>query len=349
MVSLRYSVLPCHIEGGKKMRKQILIATMIAGILCSGCGSSGGSGTSENAISEGGNGTTQYTMTTGGSGAAYFMFGAAMASAVNNSNLGFEISSQAGNGTTENINLVYKGESDLGFGTLDVVADAYAGKGDYEETGAYENLRLVLLGHTGANTYVVWDDSKYQSFEDLEGATFGVGPGTSAFNLAAMALTPWGLELPDEAITVGYGDMSQSMKDGSIDVAIFQLPTPSSNITDMISTKRIRILSQTEESMAKILDDAGNGLVRVEIPANTYEGVDYDVLTFGNLNCIFASVDMSEEDVYKLVKTIWNTDLTSVYPYGNEWASENVYYGTDFGIPYHPGAEKFLKEVGAIE
>jgi len=60
---------------------------------------------------------------------------------------------------------------------------------------------------------------------------------------------------------------------------------------------------------------------------------------------------MSEEDVYQIVKAIFenNDIMVAAYPQCTEWSVENVTRGLDGLIEMHPGTIKYLKEIGALK
>lgn len=287
------------------------------------------------------------TMATGNSGAQYFMFGSAMATAINNTSDWLEVSAVATGGSTENYNLVRSGDAQFGFCTYDNMLTAFQGIGDFVKTGAYDNLRIVMLGHTGQFTPVVWADSKFESIADLAGAKLSCAPGSGAKSLTTAALGAWGVDLPDNVSIIGYGDMAEAMKDGTIDVATCHGPNPSSYILDMISGGDIRILSQTEESLGWILENYP-AYDRSVIPAGTYDGVDYDVLTMCNFSCIITNTDVPDDVIEEFLNIVFGTDLTTVYPYGDEWGAGNTHYGANIEVPFHPAAESWLKDNGYL-
>lgn len=297
-------------------------------------------------------GPRPYTLLTGSSGAQYFTIGTAMADSINNRSDKIEISALTSTGVSEVLNLVQSGEADFGFITYDTGYFAASSQREYAGKPPYDNIRLVMLGHTGLKTIVTYADSKYKTLADANGARIASASGTSSHALDSAAFGACGVDFDKQSVVImGYGEMATAMKDGIVDICCPHGPNPSSYIIDMASTKQIRILSQTEENLAKILKRHPEWIAST-IPAGTYDGVDYDVLTFANYSAIICREDIPEEDVIEFLRIVFDTDLTRVYSYGDTWGSKNENYGscmknTDI-LPFHPGAIKFLLETGMI-
>ena len=81
------------------------------------------------------------------------------------------------------------------------------------------------------------------------------------------------------------------------------------------------------------------------IPGGTYEGIDTDTVTVGVKATIIAGADVSEEDAYTIVSTIFeNKDaITEAHAKGAEL---DLDYASVCGLPYHAGAAKYFAEKG---
>ena len=122
---------------------------------------------------------------------------------------------------------------------------------------------------------------------------------------------------------------------------------PSASIQELAASYDIYIIP-FEESELKILLDAVPYFSSTVIPANTYTGVDYDILTFGCGNTISVRSDMDEQTIYDMCKAIYENydEFTaghaSLTTFGKEEICQTI-------IPLHPGAERFYKEVGLLK
>ena len=83
------------------------------------------------------------------------------------------------------------------------------------------------------------------------------------------------------------------------------------------------------------------------IPQSTYSGMGADNKMASVANILIANANMPDEQAYKIVKAIFDhqKDLIAVH---QEYA--NVKIGLQknaaTSVPFHPGAEKYIKEKG---
>jgi TRAP transporter TAXI family solute receptor len=90
------------------------------------------------------------------------------------------------------------------------------------------------------------------------------------------------------------------------------------------------------------------GYNRLVIKAGTYPKQDKDVAAIGYTTHIVAACDLPEEVVYRMTKamaTNVNDMAAVVKPIAGLTAKDMA---TDIGVPFHKGAAKYYKEVGAM-
>ncbi|MEP6334351.1 MAG: TAXI family TRAP transporter solute-binding subunit, partial [Anderseniella sp.] len=128
---------------------------------------------------------------------------------------------------------------------------------------------------------------------------------------------------------------------------------PVAAMVQLSSTKGMSLHSFTEDDLKKI-----NGVIPAyipsKIPAGVYEGVDTDTLTPAVSAMLVVSSDQSEELVYGITKALWNDNtrklLDNGHAKGKQITPDTALDGVAaLGVPLHPGAEKFYKEVGLLK
>ena len=104
------------------------------------------------------------------------------------------------------------------------------------------------------------------------------------------------------------------------------------------------LISLDDEHVEKLQAISG-AYARSVIPAGTYEGIDEDIVTVGIKATIIANEDVTEDEAYTIVSTIFgNKDaITEAHAKGAEL---DLAYASTCGLPYHPGAAKFFAEKG---
>lgn len=162
-----------------------------------------------------------------------------------------------------------------------------------------------------------------------------------AFGLTEADITPEYLK-PDQA--------SDRMRDGAMDAFFFVGGYPAGAIAELSS--------QHEGVMVPITGPEVDAL-RAEykffandvVPAGTYKGQDAEVPTLSVGAQLVTSADLSEELVYGITKAMFNETTQKLFANGHSKGKfitlENAVQGA--GIPFHPGAEKFYRDVGAIK
>ncbi|MDR1622555.1 MAG: TAXI family TRAP transporter solute-binding subunit, partial [Synergistaceae bacterium] len=155
------------------------------------------------------------TIGTGNSGGVFYVLGAAMANVITQKSKLVELTAQATTATTENLNFVNTHNLDFGFTLFDVAHCAYTGTREYESIGKLENLRVVVLGHVGLNTFAVFQKSPIKNIGNIKPGkdVIACGSGYTGFLLSQTGLYGWGLDLPTNSPVLSYTEQVTALKD----------------------------------------------------------------------------------------------------------------------------------------
>jgi TRAP transporter TAXI family solute receptor len=125
---------------------------------------------------------------------------------------------------------------------------------------------------------------------------------------------------------------------------------PASFIMDMGSAMPVRVLGVTNEEMTA-LQKINPGFIPYTLKAGIYkdQGVTEAVQTFQSPTVLIASSKTSPDVIYKITKAIVEEreefgNVTSVMK--GVTAAEMA---ENFGMPMHPGAEKYYREAGLLK
>lgn len=288
------------------------------------------------------------TIATGGTSGVYYPLGAGFGSILEEK-LNVETTVQATQASVENVNLILSNRAELALITGDTAFQAYEGVGPFEDEGPKKDLRSIAALYPNYLHIVTTVDSDIESFYDLKGKKVAVGAPNSGTELAAQVLFE-GHEMSYDDITPDYLSFAESveqMKNGLIDAAILSSGIPNSGLMDLDTTHGIKLIPIEEEAM-NYLTDNYSYLNETIIPANSYS-VDKDVPTLDITNALIANINLTEDQVYEITKTLFESldELVETHSSAEDIRLENA--TTGLSIPLHPGAEKYYKEVGVLE
>jgi TRAP transporter TAXI family solute receptor len=144
-----------------------------------------------------------------------------------------------------------------------------------------------------------------------------------------------------------YTDAVAMMKDGHAQIMTMGTTAPASAIMDLASARDMKLLPVDDKTMAA-LKKQNAGYNKLTIKAGTYPKQDKDVAVIGYSTHIVAACDLPEETVYKMTKAMaQNVDTMAavVKPIAGLTPKDMA---IDIGVPFHKGAARFYKEVGAL-
>lgn len=261
---------------------------------------------------------------------------------------GINASGQSSAGSVENIDLMKQGEADFSILQGLIADQAYKGEGSFEGN-AYTDLRSVAMIWPNVEHFVLKDSEiKTGSIADIEGQKFSVGPQASGTEQSTLVMME-GLGLTKENITpeyLGYDDTISAMRDGRLNGGSLPAGVPVAAITDMYASNvGASILEVTDEQFEKITA-ISNAWYQYNIPAETYPNQTEEIKTIAQPNILAASIDLDEETVYQLTKTMFE-NLDFMYEVHNSAKAMTLETALDgLPTPLHVGAYKYFKEAG---
>jgi len=286
-------------------------------------------------------------MMTGPMGGSWYPLGGAIADAVQKEIPGVTISVTIGGGVA-NVEAVEFGKCEIGFSNSSSAVDGVYGRPPFKQKMA--NMRQLANLYPQYFQIVVLEDLGIKSVADLKGKVISPGPkGHTGEFAARQVLEIYGLSYKDMSKVhhVGYSDTVGLMKDGHCDGWLFCTTIPGSSVMDLASSRKIRLLILPEDKI-KEMQKLNAGYIRRLIPKGTYQGVDYDVPTFGFFTHLIISAKLPDDLVYKMTKTL----VKNLPRYGDVVKDMKGVVAKDLaldiGVPFHPGALKAYKELGVM-
>lgn len=287
-------------------------------------------------------------MMTGPTGGVWIPLGGAIAELIQKNIPGATVSVSPGAGIA-NIVGVEEGKADIGFGNSSSSVDGVMGREPFK--APTKNVMQLANLYPQYFQIVVLEDSPIKTISDLKGKR--ICPGTKGMTgelLASQLLQVHGLSYKDMAKVhyVSYADSASLMKDGHADAYMPGTTIPAATIVDLATTKKIRLLSISEDKIRE-LQKMNGGYIRRVIPAGTYPGVNYEVITVGYFTHLVVSAKLPEALVYKMTK-ILSENVDRLGDVVKDMKGVTVKdLAQDIGVPFHPGALKYYKEKGIIK
>ncbi|MBU1208433.1 MAG: TAXI family TRAP transporter solute-binding subunit [Proteobacteria bacterium] len=287
-------------------------------------------------------------MMTGPMGGSWYPLGGAISDAMQKDIPGVTVAVAPGGGVG-NVEGIEFGKCEIGFSNSSSAVDGVHGRTPFKQK--MKNMRQLANLYPQYFQMAVLEKSGIKTVADLKGKVISPGPkGFTGEFASRQVLEVYGLTYKDMSKVqhVGYNDTVALMKDGHVDAFLLCTTVPASAIMDLASTRQIRLLSMPDDKI-KAVQKLNAGYVRRFIAKGTYQGVDYDVHGFGFFTHLIVSSKLPDDLVYKMTKTM----VTNIPRFGNVVKSmkgltaEDL--AVDIGVPFHPGALKYFKEIGAIK
>ena len=288
---------------------------------------------------------------TGGTAGTYYPVGGMIANAVSQPGK-IVATAAATNGSVANVNGISGGSLESGFSQSDVATWAQKGTGIFEGKPHVPGLRMIANLYPETIHVVVKKGSGIKSVADLKGKRVALDePGSGTLINARLVLAAYGVQEADiKPEYIKPNQAGDKMKDGSLDAFFFTGGAPAGAIAELASAGSGIELLPIDGPQAQGLRMASPFFANDTIPADTYKGVaGVNTLAVG---AQWVTSDKADaETVYLITKALFSDatqkTLQSGHPKGKMITLKNAVQGV--GIPFHPGAERFYKEAGALK
>jgi TRAP transporter TAXI family solute receptor len=290
----------------------------------------------------------QIRVATGGTQGTYYGFSSAVAQILQEKTK-IPITVQSTGASKANIQLIDAGEAELAIVQNDVMD--YAWKGIDLFNGEKINSFASMAGIYAEVCQVVASPAAgIRTIADLKGKRVSVGDAGSGteFN-ARQILEAYGISFDDiNKQNLSFGASADALRDNKIDAFFCVAGAPTPAIIELATGKDILVL-EVDDSHAALLKQNYPFYTQFPIPAGSYRGQSGAIKTVAVKATFIVSSKLSNDTVYLLTKTLFESkaQIEAVHPKGQEL---NPSYAVDgISVPFHPGAAKYLKEIGALK
>ena len=286
---------------------------------------------------------------TGGTAGTYLPVGVLIASAVSQPGK-IVATAQSSNGSLGNVISIASGALESGFSQADVASWAYHGNGIFEGKPRLNGLRLIANLYPETIHVVVRRDIGIKAIADLRGKRVALDEaGSGTLISARQVLAAYGLSEADlQPEYIKPNQAGDKLRAGTLDALFFTGGAPAKAITDLLATG-IDLLP-IDGPPAQRMRAASPFLATDTIAADTYPGiVATPTLAVGAQWVTRDTLDA--ERVYQATKSLYSAAaqqaLAQGHVKGRYITLANAVQGA--GIPFHPGALRFYKEMGVLK
>ena len=279
---------------------------------------------------------------TGGTSGTYFPLGGAMAEIWNKNIKGMNATAQSTGASVANVNMLKEGKVEVIMVQNDIAYYAATGTEMFKDKKVDDILGLVTL-YPETIQIVARAESNIKTIADLKGKKIAVGAAGSGTEAnARQILGEAGITYND--ITpqyLSFAEAANNLKDGNIDAAFLTAGHPTAAVQDIAAQHKI-VLIPIEDDLADKVIKRYPFYTKVNIPANTYNGVTEPAKALAVMAMLASSSKLDEKTVTAMLTTLYaNTDrIKAAHKVGEKIKKETAKDGMP--IKLHPGAEKFF-------
>ena len=289
----------------------------------------------------------QVTFMTGPQGGSWIPLGGALKGMWEKNVSGLQIQQTPGAGIS-NVRGVDEGKAHIGLANSSTTVDGLEGRPPYPK----KVTKVCQL----ANLYpqywqlVALVDAKVNTFADLKGKSLTTQPkGNSGELITALVLKMHGMgyESLSKVNFNSYNESVAMMKDGHAQVFTLGTTAPASAVMDLASARDVKLVPVDDNTMGQI-KKMNPGYNKLIIKAGTYPKQDKDVPVIGYSTHLVVACDLPEATVYGMAKTMAGNvaGMAAVVKAIEGITPKDM--ALDIGVPFHKGAARFYKEVGAM-
>jgi len=289
----------------------------------------------------------QMRLMTGPQGGVWVPLGGALKNMWEKAVPGLSVQTLPGAGIA-NIRGVDEGKADVGFGNSISTVDGVHGTAPFP----HKVTKVCQLANLYPQYFqiVALADAGVDKVEDLKGKSIAVQPkGNTAEKVSQDILKATGMSYASAKVNFvnSYTDAATMMKDGHVQVFTLGTTIPASSIMDVAAGRDITMVPVTP-AIVTSMKQINPGYTQGAIKAGTYPKQDKDVPVIVYSAHLVVACALPEKEVYEMTKAIAANigDLASINKAMAGLTPKMM--AEDIGVPFHPGAVKYYKEVGAM-
>lgn len=165
-----------------------------------------------------------------------------------------------------------------------------------------------------------------------------------AYGMTYDQIKSWGGSVTPTATGVAQAQMT----DGKADVWINMVTAGHPSISELAISTDLVFLPMSDEIINKLM---AYGYEKTFLPAKSFKGQDRDIPLVGWPTILVAHKDLNPDVAYLLTKAIVENKIELVKAHAGfkHFTPEDAWKINKYGVPLHPGAEKYYREKGMMK
>ena len=291
--------------------------------------------------------TTYLGISTGGTAGTYYPLGGEIAALWMKHIADLDVSVASSGGSKDNILKMNNSEADLGLVQNDVMYYAYQGDQDFFAGEVIDSFVAIGSLYPELVQVVVAAESDILTIADLKGKNVSVGAvGSGVYFNAVQLLGEAGLTLEDiKPQHLSFDESATSFQNRQLDAFFVTAGLPNPAIMYVASKREVRLIG-LEEAQMTALQEKYAFYVPVVVPADSYNGLKEDVTVPAMNAVLICKKELSEDLVYQMTKVLFELKDEMTHAKKEFISAEFAVQGIP--VPFHPGAERYFKEIGLL-
>jgi len=284
------------------------------------------------------------TMGTAAPGGTYALYGPAWGQMAQEAT-GVNISYRTTQGPNQNIVLVQRREIEMGMVTMGVALQAWNGQGEWTQGNRFRDIRAMFPMYDTPFHGIALKSSGITNHAQLAGKNIGIGPrgGTPGtyypLMLNHLGYRPAALRFGSASAIAGQ------LQDRLLDAFVFASGVPVPAFAEIEVQADVNYLDFTAaeiENLTRQFPELAAGT----LPMGTYRKQERPLNIVGMYNFAIVHRSMPDDLVYEMTKAVLgqNARLRQAIAAASETLAEN--WTKNSFLPFHPGAARYLREVG---
>ncbi|BBM81670.1 TAXI family TRAP transporter solute-binding subunit [Candidatus Uabimicrobium amorphum] len=278
------------------------------------------------------------TIATGSTGGEYYALGNGLQQLLSTKKHVAKIYNTSG--SQENCKLVENSQVQFAFSQNDIAAMAYNSSGLFQNAAANKNLRAVCSLYPEA--LHIASNKKVSDLTQLVGKKLNIGaPGSGERANALQLISAYQLKLEQFTVSeYGFQEAVAALRKGEIDALITTRAYPAQLLQNIANSTDLHLVSIKEEVRNTLTKQ--HAFISINIPGNTYIGLNEAVKTVGVTAMIITHKDTANERVQKFLETLFKGvgTLTKASSQANYISPEHAKIGVS--IPLHDAAKSYF-------